>query len=151
MEQQYDQVIELASVTAAAGGDAVTGSEVRLPEIFSNGVQFTLQVSAAAAAEGDFLDVWVQTRIGDVWYDVCNFHRRLGSETAPLAQLMSVFTLSRIVGGAMVLKYTISTALAAEADDIREVFGDGYRVKYQVTDAGAAAGLFSFKVLARAI
>jgi hypothetical protein len=103
------------------------GTAVRLWAMV-NGVVFTLDVTAAETDAEDLLDVYIQTKLdGTNWTDVVHFttvlgtggvKRHIGKVTAQLAETM----------------FEVGSALASGA--VRNLLGDDWRVRWDVTEAG---------------
>lgn len=103
-----------------------------------NAAVFQLDVTAAATAAGDTLDMFVQTTVdGTNWLDVVHFTQVLGNGGAK----RFVGKITRDVAETM---YETGTALGAAA--VRNVFGNQYRVRYTIATATAP----SFTVSVRA-
>lgn len=134
----YEATTLLASTTQTGATAGASGSAVRLP--VSRAMAFTLDVTAAATAVGDILDVYVQTKAdGTNWLDVVRFARVLGNGGTKryVAKLCAAVTTSEFENG---------TGLAAS--NVRNLFGDEWRVYYVVTDAAPANAAFTFSVTA---
>jgi len=128
-----------ASAAVTADGN---GTAVRLWAMV-NGITFTLDVTDANTDAEDLLDVYVQTKLdGTNWTDVVRFTqvlgdggavRHIGKVTAQLAETM----------------FEVDTALTAGA--VRNMLGDDWRVRWDLTEAGppgatsgSGVGLASF-------
>jgi hypothetical protein len=99
-----------------------------------------LDVTAAAAAVGDTLDVFLQTTIdGTNWVDIAHFTQVLGNGGAKryFAKILATGALTEFENGA---------ALAAAAQ--RAICGDQYRVRWAIVDGGAHGQSFTFSVTA---
>lgn len=137
-QQAADAVTLLASITDAVA-HTITKAPVFIPRP-SLALPLELNVTAAAAAVGDTLDVKVQTTIdGTNWTDVCHFTQVLGNGGA-------VIIYAKLQGDAAQAMYT-DGALAAGS--VRHLFGDQYRVSYTIGDGGAHGQSFTFSVTAR--
>lgn len=128
-----DNQILLASAarTADGTGDAAVldGFEVLL---------FQLDVTAAANAAGDKLNVYVQTTIdGTNWIDALHFTEILGNGGAKrfIAKLSASLAMTEFETG---------TALGAAAS--RNLIGSRWRIRWAVTSADAPSFTFSVKV-----
>jgi hypothetical protein len=121
------------NVTLHATGN---GDAVRLP--VAPAYAFVLDVSAAATAAGDTLDVFVQAMLdGTNWVDVVHFTQVLGDGGAKRY-------VSKIAPGAVVqAEFEVGAALAAAA--VRHLAGDKWRVRWAIVDANASGG-FTFGV-----
>ena len=127
----YDAVTLLASAEQTATG---AGDAVRLPGIV-NALSFVLDVTAAATAAGDTLDVYVQTKIdGTNWLDVQHFTQVLGNGGAKRY-------IAKIAAGAALTEFENGTGLGAPA--VRNLLGDDWRVRWVIAEADAAAFTFS--------
>ena len=132
-------VVEAGGATATAYSDSVDnlwnlgGHHGR-----AEALAFVLNISSAAAASGDKLDVYVQTLLdGTNWADVARFTQVLGNGGAKRY-------FKKLTRAAAMSEFENASALGAAAQ--RDLFGSRWRVKYVVTDAGSAASLFSFTV-----
>ncbi|HEY2252499.1 MAG TPA: hypothetical protein VGH74_15605 [Planctomycetaceae bacterium] len=131
-------LVPLLPATTATTGTAVVSAQLGIPEIH-NGVLLVLDVSAAAAAAGDTLDVTVQTLIASgIWADVVHFTQVLGNGGAKRF-------IAKIVGPTAVALYAYA-ALAAGTQ--KDIFGDYWRVSYTIVDGGAHGQSFTFSVSA---
>lgn len=136
-KKDYDAITLLApgAVTETSAGT----TPARLPGMI-NSVAFTLVVSAAATDVGDTLDVYVQTKLdGSNWTDVVHFTQVLGSGGAK----RFVAKVSADVAEAM---FAAGTALAAGS--VRNLIGDEWRVRYDITDASTDNASFTIGVYA---
>jgi hypothetical protein len=137
-----DLVVLLPSLTATSG-TAVLGSPVAVHGIMS-GVQFVLDVTAAAAAVGDTLDVTVQGLVGGpasasgTWIDICHMTQILGNGGAKRI-------IAKILGSTAVTMYASGTLTAGNQKD---VFADYFRTSYSIVDGGAHGQSFSWSVTA---
>lgn len=131
-------VVLLAPVTTATGAVTASGTAVHIPATHS-GMAFVLNVTAAATAAGDTLDVKVQCRLdGTNWTDVVAFTQVLGN------------------GGALkhVAKISASAAQTMFADaeltagNVRNLLGEVWRVSYAQVDDGTENASFTFGVTA---
>ena len=129
----FESVALQVSATKTASG---TGAAVKLPYEFT-AVSFELDLTAAAAAVGDTLDVVVQTKSDQTnWLDVVHFTQVLGNGGAK----RYLATISTAVNQAMI---EVGTALTA--GNVRNLFGDEYRCSWTI--AGATPS-FTFSVWA---
>lgn len=125
----------LLDATTASAAATVNGSAVNLPRP-RNGIVFELDVTAAASAVDDKLDVKVQTTLdGTNWIDVCYFTQLLGNGGAK-------HYVAAIIAAAVAM-FENGTALTA--GNVRAIFGDQFRVVYTIT-AGAGTHTFTFNV-----
>lgn len=126
-----NQILLASGVQTATGtGAAVVldGYEVLL---------FQLEVTAAATAAGDTLDVFVQTTIdGTTWLDAVHFAQVLGNGGTKRF-------ISKVSASLALTEYETGTALGAAA--IRNLIGSQWRVRWVI--AGATQS-FTFSVKA---
>lgn len=107
---------------------------VRLPGMV-NGIVFTLDVTAAATAAGDLLDVYIQTKAdGTNWLDVARFTQVLGNGGAK-RYVMKIAAATACTG------FETGTALGANA--VRDILGDDWRVRSDITLADTPSFTFS--------
>lgn len=134
IKKDHDVLTLLASTTSAVNGN---GDSVRLAGMV-NAMAFTLDLTAAATAVGDLLDVYVQTMIdGTNWLDVARFTRCLGNGGA-------LRYTTKLTADLVLAEFETGTGLAAAA--IRDLLGDQWRIRWAITDTGAAS--FTFSVVA---
>lgn len=126
----------LASAARATDSE---GSSVRLP--VAGAMVFVLDITAAATEAGDTLDVFIQTKLdGTNWLDIVHFTQATGTGGAK----RHVAKVVRDVAEAM---FENGTALAAGS--VRNLLGDEYRVRWDVTDATTTGNIsFTFSVQA---
>lgn len=106
-----------------------------------NAVVFTLDVTAAAAAVGDTLDVFVQTlTAAGIWVDVVHFTQVLGNGGAKRF-------VAKILAGASEAMFAPTTAL--NAGSVRNIIGDLFRMRCDVVSSSAPS--FTFGLTAQAI
>ena len=118
-----------ATVTASGTGTAVS----QLGEFVAFYLQ--LDVTAAATASGDKLDVYLQTTIdGTNWLDIYHFTQLAGNGGAKryFAKFIAADALTEFENG---------TALIASGG--RAILGDSYRVRWAVTNSSAPSFTFS--------
>lgn len=137
VKRAHDVVTLLASAarTDTAG---TTSDAVRLPGIV-HGMTFLLDVTAAATAVGDTLDVTIQTNVGGTWVEVAYFTQILGDGGAKVA-------IAKLSATEPTTAFVTSTALTA--GNVRHILGDEWRVKWVIVDAGADNASFTFSVSA---
>ena len=136
-KKAHDFVALLASTTVTATSTGTTA--VRMPGMV-NAYAFVLDVTAAATDSGDKLDVYIQTMCdGTNWVDVQRFTQVLGNGGAKRY-------VAKITASAAMTEFENGTGLGAAA--LRNVFGDQWRVRYVVTDAGTDNASFTFSVTA---
>jgi hypothetical protein len=132
-----DAVALLPSTTDAVAHSVSQAKGTFLPRIV-NGLMLELDVTAAAAAAGDTLDVFVQTMCDGVnFVDVAHFHQVLGNGGAK-RYFDKIFT-----AGAQA-EFENGTALAP--GNVRNICGDQYRVRYTIADGGTHTQSFTFSV-----
>lgn len=135
LKKEYDAVALLASgARTDTAGTNTTAVVLPRPE---NAVILSLDVTAAATAAGDTLDVKVQTLIdGSTWVDVCYFTQVLGDGGAKLH-------IAKLLG--QTAQAMFSNA-ALTAGNVRHLFGDSWRVNYVIVDATTDDASFTFSV-----
>jgi len=131
-------VVLLAPVTTVAGAVSASGAAVHIPATH-NGMAFVLDVTAAATAAGDTLDVKVQCRLdGTNWIDVASFTQVLGNGGA-----------KRIVAKVSAdAAQTMFADAALAAGSVRNLLGEVWRVTYAQVDDGTENASFTFGVTA---
>lgn len=129
----------LASTTATADGTAAAAS-YQYGRV--NAAVFLLTVSAAAAAVGDLLDVFLQSSAdgGTTYDDFVRFTQVLGNGGAKkyIAVWQRDVTPTRALGAPQ------DGAMAAGVN--QGPVATTWRIKYKVTDGGAHGQSFTFKV-----
>jgi hypothetical protein len=134
---QNIELLASAARTATGTGTAVSG----LGEWKS--IVLQLDVTAAATAVGDTLDVFVQTTIdGTNWVDVHHFTQVLGNGGAKRYY-------AKVAGDIALTEFENGAALAAAAS--RSIVGDKYRIRWAITDADTVNASFTFSVKANVI
>lgn len=131
----HESVALLASAVRSATGNSQATS-ARLP--VCEAVAFVLDLTAAASAVDDTLDVYIQTRVGDVWLDVVHFTQMLGNGGAKRY-------VAKIVGALAQAEYEVGTGLGAAA--VRHILGDEWAARWAVVN-GAGTHLFTFSIRA---
>ena len=131
----------LATELVASAARTATGvsDAVKLPDA-PNGYAFTFDVTAAATAAGDTLDMKVQTKLdGTNWTDVVVFTQVLGNGGAKryIAKVSS--------NGAQTM---FENASSLSAGNIRNLVGDEWRCAWSITDATTDDASFTFSVTA---
>ena len=133
---------------AAVGGATATAYGSTISSLWQLGghhahveaLALVLDVTAAAAASGDKLNVTVQTQLdGTNWADVARFTEIAGNGGAKRY-------FKKLTRSAALTEFENASALGAAAQ--RDLFGQQWRVKYVITDAGATASEFTFSVTA---
>lgn len=122
-----------AAQTATSTGETA----VFMPDA-PNAYAFVCDLTAAATEVGDLLDLFVQTKIGAFWVDVVHFTQMLGNGGAKRY-------VAKVTGALATAEFENGTALGAAA--VRNLIGDQWRVRFVVTDAGAANASFTFSVV----
>ncbi len=134
-----DKVVSLASalvVTANANGTEIQGWEN------PQSLAFMLDVTAVGATSGDKLDAYVQTTVdGSNWFDIIHFAQILG-DAAPGEATRQTTSLRAVQGQNPTLH---NSALAAGQK--RDVFGDKYRMRYDITSGSAPSFTVSVSVV----
>lgn len=133
----YATTLTTQAAVTADGNSQAAPVTIKDP---TGGVVFELDLTAAAAASGDTLDVTVQTSVdGTNWVDVVHFTQALGNGGAKrfYAKLSCTEPMTMFENG---------TALAAAA--VRHIVGDRWCVKWAIADGGAHGQAFSFTVYA---
>lgn len=130
--------VDMPIMTLFSGTLTVTSTGapgVALPPPY-NGIEFVMSLTAAATDAVDTLDAYVQALIGSVWIDIAHFTQAVGNGGTK----RFVCRISPDVDQPF---FNNATALAA--GQVRNIFGDQYRVRADITDANANAS-FSFSV-----
>ena len=130
---ENQEILASAARTADGTGDAVVldGFEILL---------FQLDVTAAATAVDDTLDVYVQTLIdGTNWIDVVHFTQVLGNGGAKRY-------IAKISASLALTEFEVGTALGAAA--VRNLIGSQWRARWAITDADDDNASFTFSVKA---
>ena len=143
LKTQYDAIsLKASSVVTAAG--TVNGAAILLQQN-TRGFIFVLDVTAAAAAVGDTLDVKIQTKLdgpnGATWTDVVHFTQILGNGGAKRF-------FAKVVGAPSAEAMFEDHANALAAGSIKNLFGDQFRYTSTVVDGGAHGQSFTFSVTA---
>jgi hypothetical protein len=103
-----------------------------------NAFAFVLDVTAAATAAGDHLDVYVQTKLdGTNWVDVVHFTQLDGNGGTKRY-------FEKVVAGPAFAGFENGTALGE--GEVRDLAGNPWRVRYVVTDVDDPS--FTFSVVA---
>ncbi|HXT57661.1 MAG TPA: hypothetical protein VN699_03455 [Pirellulales bacterium] len=128
----FESVALHASAAETASG---TSAAVKLPIEF-RAVAFEFDLTAAAAAAGDTLDVVIQTKSDQSnWLDVVHFTQALGNGGAK----RYVAAISAGVNQAVV--ETIGTALTA--GNVRNIWGDEWRASWTIVNSSNPSFTFS--------
>lgn len=135
----HERAVLIASTAQTATSTGV--ESIRLP--VAAAYAFILDVTAAATAVGDTLNVFVQTRIDDTggenWLDIAHFTEVLGNG-GPKQYV------TKVTRGLATAEYEVGTALGAAA--VRNIMGDEYRVRFAIIDADTDDASFTFGVTA---
>lgn len=127
-------------VLQASAAQTATGTGAAVVLDGFEAIVFQLDVTAAATDAGDTLDVYVQTTIdGTNWLDAVHFTQVLGNGSAKRY-------ISKLSASLALTEYETGTALGAAA--VRHIFGDQWRVRWAITDAGTPNVSFTFSVKA---
>jgi hypothetical protein len=119
------------SATGAVGSTNVGQTAISRPD---NGMELVCDLTAAATAAGDTLDVKVQTNLCGIWTDVAYFAQMLGNGgTKRFA--------AKLIGQTAFTLGDIAAALTAGTQ--RNLIGDEWRVNYVVVNGTTAAFTFS--------
>lgn len=131
------KLLESAARTETGTGDAVSN----LGEFSVLIAQ--LDVTSAATAAGDTLDVYLQTTIdGTNWVDIHHFTQVLGNGGAKRY-------FAKLVSSVALTEFENAAALAAAAG--RAIVGGQYRVRWAITDATTDDASFTFSVYANGL
>ncbi len=127
----------LASQTTTSSNTGTTAAQ--LPSV-PNGLYFLLDVTAQDDDVDDTLNIQVQTSLGGVWIDVIAFEEVLGNGTArkylsDLLRTNTTFTQS-------------NPGSTLSAGGRRHIFGDEYRVRWQIVDPTGSDASFTFSIIA---
>ena len=132
MATSIRQAVELlASTTVTADSTGTTAVRLldRIPNV--QGIVFVLDVTDADTNVDDTLDVFVQTKCdGTNWVDVVAFTQLLGNGSD------TVRHVGKILASAATTMFENATALTA--GNVRHLFGEEWRVRYDFTDGGGA-------------
>lgn len=133
---QYESVALQTSAAQTATGQSPA---VKLP-ITYRCLTFELDLTSAATAAGDTLDVTVQTKVDQAnWVDVVHFTQALGNGGAK----RFLATISTALNQTM---YEVGTALTAGS--VRNIFGDEWRASWVIVNGTSPS--FTFSVWANA-
>ena len=142
MLSQKEGVDSLPILKSATNTDTSAGeASVRLPRP-QNGVVFVLDLTAAATEVGDTLDVFVQTEIGGQFVDIVHFTQILGNGGTKRF-------FAKISASEPQAEFENGASLAAGS--VRNLIGDDWRIRFDITDAGADNASFTFSVNALVI
>ena len=123
-----EQVVAAASAARIITGQ---GSAVKLPRE-ARAVAAELDLTAAASDATDTLDVYVQTLLdGTNWIDVAHFTQCLGNGGAKR------YVLKALADAAQA---GFETGAALGANAVRNLLGDQYRARWEITEGGPGPG-----------
>jgi len=150
-KKSYAQVELLAETTVDATTTGTAGTSIR-PYVDASGYMFILDVTNAATAAGDTLDVYIQTAFHyDMntnntarWFNICRFTQILGNGTNTLSYANKVCAYEPM-GTEIELEHATPTYNTLVEGEVVHLMGDLVRVFYVMNDAGA--GSFTFSVL----
>lgn len=127
-------LLPLAARTTTGIGDAVTIEGL-------SSLVLQLNLTAAATDAGDTLDVYVQTTLdaGSSWVDIYHFTQMLGNGGAKKY-------FGKLQADAALTEFENGSSLSAAGG--RSIFGDSYRVRWEITDASTQNASFTFSVYA---
>lgn len=129
-------------LASAVRTETTTGSAVQLPDA-PNGYAFVLDVTAAATAAGDTLNVQVQTSLdGTNYIPVVSFTEVLGNGGA-------LRHVAKITSAGTQAMFLSSASLAAGS--VRNLIGDKWRVVGTIVDATTDDASFTYSVTAIAM
>ncbi len=136
--QTYEDAVALQA--SGAETDTGTGTVTGVLPGGVNGVILTLDVTVAATAVGDTLNVFVQTKTdGTNWVDVCHFTEVVGDGGAKQY-------VDKIHAHGAVTMFETGAALSASAQ--RDLIGSAWRCRWVVVDADTDDASFTFSVVA---
>lgn len=135
--------LESSAARTATDADGTTASGT-LPGVGdASTIEFELDVTVAATAVDDTLDVFIQTTIdGTNWIDVVSFTQVLGNGGAKRY-------VAKITKSEPQAMFEASAALAAGS--VRNILGKRYRARWAITDAGADDASFTFSITANVL
>jgi hypothetical protein len=137
-QQTYEDAVTLH--VSGAETDTGTGTVIGALPGGINGVILTLDVTAAATASDDTLDVFVQTRVdGTNWLDVAHFTQVLGNGGAKRY-------VDKIHAHGDVTLFETGSALSESAQ--RDLIGNGWRCRWVIVDASTDDASFTFSIVA---
>lgn len=124
----------LARTASSSGEDVFRFADEMLAIIF------TLNVASSSGDGADRIEVFVQTSVnGTAWFDVASFP----SVTVNDGSKEYVAKLSSTAGEA-----TFEMGVALSGGDIRNILGNDWRVRYDITDIATPNAEFVFSVSA---
>jgi len=139
---------EARTLLASAARTAATGAGDPIEDMWQLGgrhgdahaLALVLDVTAAATAVDDTLDVYVQTMLdGANWLDVARFTQILGNGGAKRY-------VAKLERDTTVAEFEVGSALGAAS--ARDLLGTQWRARWAITDAGADDAAFTFSVTA---
>lgn len=136
-------VASAARTETNTGTDAYVLSKVNRLSPGYRAIEFILDVTAAATQTGDTLDAFVQTKVADSqWVDVVAFTQVVGDGGA-------VTHVAKIV--VPVAQAMFETGATLSAGSVRNIFGDEWRGRWDVTDASTDDASFTFSITMRVL
>lgn len=133
---QFHPIVLQASTTQTA---STNSSAVRLPDN-ARAYAFVLDVTAAATAAADTMDVKIQTKLdGTNWLDVIHFAQLAGDGGAK--RYIEKIEVATGEDG-------FEAAAALNAGEVRNLLGSHWRVVTTLVDAGGADTSYTFSVTA---
>ncbi len=137
--RQLNTAVTLFSGTVTSANASVNGTAAFIGNTDA-GVVFELDVTTAAAAAGDTLDVKVQTTVdGTNWVNVCWFTQVLGNGGAKRY-------FGKVSATEPMTMFENATSLTA--GNVRHIIGDQWRINYALVDSGGHGQSFTFAVYA---
>lgn len=136
LSHTFQPIVLLASETQVV---STNSDPVRLPDNVS-GIGFVLDVTAAATAAADTMDVKIQTMIDGVnWVDVVHFTQLVGDGGAKRY-------IERVSAGGAEGGFENGTPLAA--GEVRNLLGPNWRVVTTLVDGGGDDTSYTLSVMA---
>jgi len=127
----YVEIMPSATKTA----DGNQGTTIWVPPRNIRAIVFIADITAAATVAADTLDLYIQTQLNGVdWLDVVHFTQLAGDGGAKQF-------IAKIVSDAAEADFEVGSALGASA--VRNLLGDAYRVRWDVTVDGTLSYTFS--------
>jgi hypothetical protein len=128
------------TLVASAARTATGVSDATYIPDAPNAIAFVLDVTAAATAAGDTLDVKIQTTLdGATWTDVVAFTQVLGNGGAK-------YHIAKVAANAAQTMFENGASLSAGS--VRNLLGDTYRAAWSITDAPTDDASFTFSIKA---
>lgn len=134
LDQNKELLASAARTATSDGSNETVVTHVRPP----NAMAFILDVTAAATEAGDTLDVFVQTKLdGTNWVDIVAFTQVTGDGGTKRH-------VAKVIAGAAEAMFEDSATLSAGS--VRDLLGDGFRPRWDITDSGTDNASFTFSV-----